>query len=170
MWLYAVCFIFCTIVNPTVPVAWLCFLVTQFACAWLSVCVCVCVKSFILFFIEHRWFMAWVCLGAIVCAYTQFSWTLWQLWQNTDTLREWKRQRFIVSSVFFIFFFMFSILWVGLRHGVAKVKNKKKSCCSFLDNIILSNIRFEVCNICMCVWKLCKFVIVCTFCIWVYVS
>lgn len=106
--------------------------------------------------------MVWACLGAIVCAYTQFCWTLWQLWQNTNTLSKWKRQRYTVMIGFFLFLnvFKFSILCVGLRHGVEKVKKEK--CCSFLDNI-MSNIQFEFCNICMYEWKFSKFVIVCTF-------
>ena len=60
MWLYSVYFIFCTIVNPTVPVAWL-FLVIQFdlcmtecvcacvrvrVCVSASVCVCVCARVY----------------------------------------------------------------------------------------------------------------------------
>lgn len=116
--------------------------------------------------------MVWACLGAIVCAYTQFSWTLWQLWQNTDTLKEWKRQRFTVLIVLFLFVlffnvFKFSILWHGLRHGVEKKmfkeKNRKTKKVVALDNTIMSNIQFEFCNICMYVWKFCELVMVCTF-------
>lgn len=104
MWLYSVYFIFCTIVNPTVPVAWLFFGYTVWP-VHDGVCVCVCARVPIKLFFTQRWFMVWACLGAIVCAYTQFSWTLWQLWQNTYTSAEWKRQRFTVLNVFFVFVF-----------------------------------------------------------------
>lgn len=46
-WLYSICFIFCTIVNPIVPVAWLGFFgYKSLPCAWRSVCVCVASRLF----------------------------------------------------------------------------------------------------------------------------
>ena len=116
--------------------------------------------------------MVWACLGAIVCAYTQFSWTLWQLWQNTDTLKEWKRQRFTVLIVGFFFVCLFLMFlsfpfcdmdWnMEWKKCLKKKKTKTKKVVA-LDNTIMSNIQFEFCNICMYVWKFCELVMVCTF-------
>lgn len=74
MWLYSIYnFIFCTIVNPTVPVAWLCFGYTVSPVhdeeSWVCVCECVCAWMWLC---VHQTGSVWVCLAATVCAYTQF--------------------------------------------------------------------------------------------------
>lgn len=163
-WLYPICFIFCTIVNPIVPVAWLCFffvlffLVVQFAlCMMKCACMCVCVCSHQVIFL-HRGDLWYEPVRVLSCVpiYSVFP----EHCDNSgETRTHWanERDKDLLSSLTFVFLFVSR----SETEWGEKVK-RNKSCCYFLDNIIMSN-EFEFCNICTYVWKFCKFVIVRTF-------
>lgn len=76
--------------------------------------------------------------------------------------KEWMEETKMTCSCVFLFQ-IFNFEKRTKTWGGNSGKTEKKSFCSFLDNTIMSNIQLKFCNICMYVWKFCKFVIVCTF-------
>lgn len=119
MWPYSICFIFCTLVNPTVPVAWL-------FVGSVCVCVCACVASEIFFYrgylcYEPVWMLSCVPILSFPehCDTSGKTQTHWANARDKDLL-SW------LFLFFFYYVFNFSILWFGLRCGVEKVKKQKK--------------------------------------------
>ncbi len=97
-------FIFCTIVNPTVPVAWLCFLVIQFApCMMMCVCVCVCVLGCFLF--SYHYFVNGVSVS-LIWFYRLKRTQMYLETTNKQTNKQHKYCTEMTLGYFLFFFFL----------------------------------------------------------------
>lgn len=164
MWLYLVYFLLYTIINPTVPFAWLHFGYSVYPVHdGVCMCVYVCLHTKeAVFFLPSA--DLWACLGAGVCLCMCVCVLTLGFPEHCDSsgMCTWVEETKTFCPDCSISFDPFARL-TRTRSGMLVVeKSGTKKTCSFMDNT-MSNTQFEFWNICMFVWKFCKCVILCTF-------